>query len=440
MYFILVTVALDMMGAGLLIPVLPQFIATLTGQDLAHAAQYGGALAALFAVIQFLAAPVLGNLSDHFGRRPVLLVSLAAFGLNYLLMAYAPTLAWLFVAQGFAGLFGATTATAGAYLADVTPPAERAHRFGMLGGAVGVGIIIGPFLGGVLGEHGMRLPFLAAAGITLLNFCYGLWVLPESLPPERRRPFALHRAHVLGAFRSLAPLPFVTGVLGAYLLAQLALQSIPATWPYYAMQRFGWGARDVGLSVGLYGAMSILGQGLLVARLSRRFGSRVTAGFGLLMAITGFVGLALSGSGAIAIAFILPSALGYMTGPSLNGLMSSLVPSDRQGELQGAIASLTSGAMIVAPPVMTLLYSHFVRTHPALPGAPYLLAALLCASALALFLGVTRTLRTGDATPGDATPGDATPGDAASAGGRQHQSRRIAPAGREAQSRAASDG
>ena len=395
MYFILVTVALDTMGASLLIPVLPQFIAALTGEGLASAARYGGALSALFAVIQFLAAPVLGNLSDHYGRRPVLLVSLAAFGLNYLLMSHAPTLAWLFVAQGLAGLFGATTATAGAYLADVTPPAERAHRFGMLGGALGVGIIAGPFIGGVLGEHGMRLPFLAAAGITLLNFCYGLWVLPESLPPERRRPFALKRAHVLGTFQSLAHLPLVTSVLGAYLLAQLALQAIPATWPYYAMQKFGWGPRDVGLSVGLYGAMSIVGQGLLVARLSRRYGSRVTAGFGLSMAIVGFVGLALSGAGWIAITFILPSALGYMTGPSLNGLMSSLVPSDQQGELQGAIASLTSLSMIIAPPVMTLLYSHFVRTTPALPGAPYLGAALLCLSSLALFLASTRSLRRG---------------------------------------------
>lgn len=391
MYFILVTVALDTMGASLLIPVMPQLIASLTGEGLASAARYGGALSALFAVVQFLAAPVLGNLSDHFGRRPVLLASLAAFGLNYLLMSHAPSLAWLFVAQGLAGLFGATTATAGAYLADVTPPAERAHRFGMLGGALGVGIIAGPFIGGVLGEHGMRLPFFAAAAVTLLNFCYGLWVLPESLPPERRRPFALQRAHVLGAFRSLAHVRFVTGILCAYFIAQLALQAIPATWPYYAMQKFGWGARDVGLSVGLYGAMSIVGQGLLVARLSRRHGSRVTAGFGLVMAITGFVGLAFSGSGWMAIAFILPSALGYMTGPSLNGMMSSLVSGDQQGELQGAIASLTSLSMIASPPLMTMLYSHFQQATPAFPGAPYLASALLCAASLGLFLWVTRS-------------------------------------------------
>lgn len=390
MYFILVTVALDTMGASLLIPVLPQFIAALTGEGLASASRYGGALAALFAVIQFLAAPVLGNLSDHFGRRPVLLISLAAFGLNYLLMSHAPSLGWLFVAQGLAGLFGATTATAGAYLADVTPPEERAHRFGLLGGALGVGIIAGPFFGGVLGEHGTRLPFLAAAGITLLNFCYGLWVLPESLPPERRRPFVLQRAHVLGAFQSLVHLPFVAGVLGAYFIAQMALQAIPATWPYYAMQKFAWHPRDVGLSVGVYGAMSILGQGLLVARLARRHGSRVAAGFGLVMAIIGFVGLAFSTSGWIAIAFILPSALGYMTGPSLNGLLSSLVPSDQQGQLQGAVASLTSLSMIASPPLMTLLYSHFVQAAPPFPGAPYLAGALLCAGALALFLWVTR--------------------------------------------------
>lgn len=390
MYFILITLALDTMGGGLLIPVMPQLIAQLSGEGLTAAARYGGALAALFATVQFLAAPVLGSLSDHYGRRPVLLASLAAFGLNYLCMAQAPSLAWLFLAQGLAGLFGATTATAAAYLADVTPPAERAHRFGMLGAAVGVGIIGGPLLGGLLAAHGTRLPFYAAALIALVNLGYGLFVLPESLPPERRRRFALHRAHVLGALRSLSHLPGVAGALGAYLLVQLALQAIPATWPYYSMGKFGWSPRGVGLSVALYGGVTILCQGWLVRRIVRTRGSRTAAGVGLVAAMAGFVGLAYAGSGAMALLFIVPSAVGYISGPSINGFLSGEVPGDRQGELQGAVASLTSLGMIVSPPLMTAIYSHAAQRQPPFPGAPYLLCALLALAAMALFLRSTR--------------------------------------------------
>ena len=386
MYFILVTVALDTMGAGLLIPVLPKLIASLTGEGLTRASLYGGALSAVFAAVQFVAAPVLGNLSDHFGRRPVLLLSLAAFGLNYLVMGFSQSITWLFVSQACAGLFGATVATAGAYLADVTPARERAHRFGLMGGAFGVGIVVGPMLGGTLATYGLRIPFFAAASLALLNVLYGTFVLPESLRSEMRRPFSLARAHVFGALRQLQKVPAVFGVLVAYFLLQMTLQALPATWPYYSMQKFGWTTQVVGYSLGIYGIMSILGQGVLVPRLTRWAGSYWSATFGLLMCMTGYLGFAFATRGAVALGFVVPSALGYMTGPSMNGLMSTLTPSGQQGELQGAVASLSSLALILSPPLMTRLFGTFSSGAAGLvfPGAPYLLATALAAASLTL--------------------------------------------------------
>ncbi len=391
-YFILLAVVLDTMGAGLLIPVLPKLIASLAGASLARASLYGGEISALFAAVQFLAAPALGNLSDRFGRRPVLLLSLAAFGVNYLVMGFATSIAWLFISQAFAGLFGATIATAGAYLADVTPGPDRAHRFGLIGASMGVGIIVGPVIGGLLARLGLRLPFFAAAGLSLLNVAYGTFILPESLPPGKRRPFSLARAHVLGAFGQLRGFPVVLRILGASLLMRFALQTLPATWPYFAMQQFRWTPLGVGYSLGAYGTMSILGQGVLVARLTRRFGSRGCVRFSQCMCIAGFAGFAFAGSGAVALCFIVPSALGYMTGPSMTGMMSLRIPAEQQGELQGAIASLTGLSMIVTPPVMTHLYQAFTVGVAGwvFPGAAYLAAAVLAAGSLVLFSRATR--------------------------------------------------
>ena len=392
MNFILITVVLDAMGAGLLIPVLPKLIAALTGQGLAHASLYGGELSAIFAVVQFVAAPMLGNLSDRFGRRPILLLSMAAFGVNYVVMGFAGSIVWLFISQAFAGLFGATIATAGAYLADVTPDSERAHRFGMIGAAAGAGIIVGPVIGGTLCRYGLRIPFFAAAGLSLLNFAYGTFVLPESLRPDKRRRFSFARAHVLGAFRQLRAQPVVYRLLGSTLLLRFSLQTLPAIWPYYAMQQFNWSPVKVGYTLGMYGILTIVGQGVLVARLSRRVGPRLCAAFGMVMCIVGFIGFAFARTGIVALCFVIPSALGYMSGPSLTGLMSSWTPSEQQGELQGAIASITSLSMIVTPPVMTHLFSDFTVGVGGFrfPGAPYLAAAILCASALLLLWRASR--------------------------------------------------
>ena len=387
-YFILITVALDTMGAGLLIPVLPGLIARLTGESLTRASIYGGGMAALFAAMQFFAAPLLGSLSDHRGRRPVLLLSLGAFGLSYLLMGFAASIRWLYISQACAGLFGATAATAGAYLADITPEQQRAHRFGLIGAAFGTGIIIGPMLGGLLTAVGLRVPFFCAAALAFINVIYGAVVLPESLPLARRRPFCWRRSHVFGAIGALRALPLVLPMLGSMLLIRIALQTIPATWPYFSMQQFAWSARDVGYSLGLYGIFSIIGQGLLVARLNRRVGPRGTVIFALLMAIAGFAGFTVAFNGALALLFVVPSALGFMSGPSMTGLMSVHTPPAQQGELQGAIASIGSVAMMLTPPAMTGIYNHFASTgsSPYFPAAPYAAAAVLAAAALTLFI------------------------------------------------------
>jgi DHA1 family tetracycline resistance protein-like MFS transporter len=302
-------------------------------------------------------------------------------------MGFASSILWLFISQACAGLFSATTATAGAYLADITPEEERAHRFGLTGAAFGTGIIIGPMLGGLLVAFGLRVPFFCAAVLALANVVYGAIVLPESLPPSRRRPFSWARSHVLGAIQALRPLPTVFPVLWATLLIRIALQTIPAIWPYFSMQQFGWTARDVGYSLGLYGIFSIIGQGFLVARLTRRFGPSSTVTCALVMAIVGFAGFAFAFNGTIALVCVVPSALGFMSGPAMTGLMSMHTPSSQQGELQGAIASLGSIAMMLTPPAMTGLYSHFASAGavPYFPAAPYAAAALLSVSSLVAF-------------------------------------------------------
>jgi MFS transporter, DHA1 family, tetracycline resistance protein len=246
--FILLTVALDAMGMGILVPVIPKLLQEMTGQSIAQVSIYGGWLTALFAAVQFLAAPVLGALSDRLGRRPILLVSLGAFGCSYIWMGLAPNVIWLFVAQSLTGLFGATPSTAGAYIADVTEPADRTRHFGSMSAAFGLGLIIGPAIGGILVEHGTRLPFFAAAALSVSTVAYGYLVLPESLARERRRQFSWLRANPIGAFAELRQSAGVASLVGAVLLQRISTQTLPAIWPYFTMQVYGWSSRDVGSS------------------------------------------------------------------------------------------------------------------------------------------------------------------------------------------------
>ena len=390
--FILVTILIDSIGFGIIIPVVPELIMELTGGGLGEAAIYGGWLLFAYALMQFFFAPVLGNLSDRFGRRPVLLCSLAAFGADYIFMGFAPTITWLFVGRLIAGVTGATHATANAYAADITPPEERAKNFGRISAAWSLGFILGPVIGGFLGELGPRIPFFAAAALAFANVVYGLLVLPETLPVESRRPFRPERANPIGAFRQMRAYPFVVGSLLVLAFVQLAHDANPSTWSYYTMLKFDWSERQLGLSLGVLGVMMVLVQAVLVQALIDRMGERRTIYFGFGAWAVGYAGFAFSTSGWMMIAFMLPFALGGVAMPALRGILSNQVPESGQGELQGALASLGSLTAIFAPLFMTQLFGYFTSASAPFyfPGAPFFAAAVLV---LASILWFTRTLR-----------------------------------------------
>jgi DHA1 family tetracycline resistance protein-like MFS transporter len=377
--FLLLTVTLDAMGIGLLIPATPQLILALSGEGLTRAAVYGGWLTATFATVQLVAGPILGSLSDHFGRRPVLLASLAAFGMSYLLMAFAPSLLWLFVAQALTGLFGATPATAGAYLADISRPEERTRRFGLTAAAFGTGLVVGPAVGGLLVSVGLRVPFITAAALSFMTVAYGAVVLRESLPAHLRRPFSWHAASPPGALRELRKRGRVGMLLVTVFLQRVSTSALPATWPYFAMHEYGWGTRQVGYSLAVFGAATIVGQVWLLRAMDRAFGAARSAEIALALLAIGYVGFAFGHGIALVAVCIVLTTMGFVAGPALAGLLSVRIPGDAQGLLQGVIASLNGFAAVLTPLVMTTLFSVFSDgTMPVVfPGAPYVLAAVL---------------------------------------------------------------
>ena len=377
--FLLVTVGLDAMGIGLLIPATPQLILALTGEGLTRAAVYGGWLTATFAAVQLLAGPVLGSLSDRYGRRPVLLLSLAAFGLSYLLMAFSPSLPWLFLSQALTGLFGATPATAGAYLADITPAPLRARRFGLTAAAFGTGLVIGPAAGGVLVSLGLRVPFVIAAFLSLATVAYGAFVLPESLPARLRRPFSWRAASPVGALRELRRHARVGLLLATVFLQRVSTTTLPATWPYFAMHEYGWNSRGVGYSLAAFGAATVVGQVWLLRAIDRAFGSVRAAEVGLAFLALGYLGFAFGHGAWVAPVCIPLATMGFMAGPALAGMLSVRIPADAQGLLQGVIASLNGVAAILTPLLMPALFSKFTDGSSPVdfPGAPYFLSALL---------------------------------------------------------------
>ncbi|MFO1265348.1 MAG: TCR/Tet family MFS transporter [Rubrivivax sp.] len=377
--FILLTVALDSMGMGILSPVTPKLILELSGAGLAQAAIYGGWLTAAFAAMQFVAGPILGSLSDRLGRRPVLLASLAAFGLSYVLMGLAPTLAWLFVAQLLTGLFGATPATAGAYIADVTPPAQRARHFGSLAAAFGTGLIIGPAAGGLLSAHGTRVPFFAAAALSLLTVVYGVIALPESLKPELRRAFSWRRANPIGAIGALRRRAVVGMLLAAVFLQRVSTTALPAIWPYFTMQEYGWTPRQIGYSLAIFGVATVLFQVGVLRWLDAHLGTRRAAILGLAASAVGFLGFAFLRGPWIVATCIPLTTLGFMAGPALAGMLSVRIAADAQGMLQGVMASINGVAVVLTPLVMPWIFSVFStgRAPLVFPGAPYVLSAVL---------------------------------------------------------------
>ena len=386
--FIFITVVIDAMGIGLILPVMPDLIRELEGGDIGQAAVWGGILATAFAVMQFLFGPLLGNLSDRFGRRPVLLTSLAVMALDYLVMALAGTIWLLFAGRIIGGITAASQSTAMAYMADISKPEEKSQNFGLIGAAFGVGFVLGPLIGGLLAEYGTRAPFFGAAALAAINCAFGYLVLPETVTDKIRRPFSMARANPLGAFRNLGRLPGLRPLLAMTFFYGIAFYVYPAVWAYFGQERFGWGPGMVGASLALYGISIAVVQGVLIRPILARIGDRNAVILGLIMEIAAFVFLGFVKAGWMALAFTLIAALGAIAGPALQGTMSRMADDNQQGELQGTLTAINAVAVIFAPIIMTQTFYAF--THDVaglyLPGAPFLLSAVLTVICIGLFL------------------------------------------------------
>lgn len=367
---------IDSLGIGIIIPVAPKLIMELSALPLAEAAPIAGWLTLSYAVMQFLFSPVLGNLSDRYGRKPILLASLAALAVDYILMGFAPTLAWLFVGRIVAGIAGATFATANAVVADIIPPEKRAKYFGLNGAAWGMGFVIGPVVGGLLGQYGSRVPFFAAAAFTALNFLIALAVLRETLPPADRREFSARRANALGALRAMRRIPGALAILFVLFMYQIGHDTLPSTWAWMTMAKFGWAERDIGLSLAVLGVGTAVVQGGLVGLFTKRLGEYRTALLGLAGGAVGFVGYAYAPTPAMLFASVPLACLIGLTMPSIRAILSRATPANAQGELQGAIAGIVSFTAVIIPFTMTHLFSWATEHSPPYPGAPFLAAAV----------------------------------------------------------------
>jgi DHA1 family tetracycline resistance protein-like MFS transporter len=391
--FIFILVLVDAIGFGIVLPVLPRLIMQLTSVGIDRAARDGGWLSFVYALMQFFCAPVLGNLSDRFGRRPVLLFAVLALGVDYLIMGLAPTIGWLFLGRAIAGMAGASFTPAYAYVADITAPGARAQNFGLMSAAFGIGFILGPAIGGLLGSFGPRAPFFAAGVLALANFAFGCFALPESLPGARRRPFQWTRANPLGTLEQMRRYPVVLLTLVALFLWQLAHQVLPGTWAFYTIAKFHWTSVQVGASLAFVGALMALAQGVLVRVLIPWLGGdRRAATVGMAAAVLAYVGYALATRGWMMYVVALTTFFVALTYPSINALASRQIPANAQGELQGAVASLQSLSAIIGPPLMTQIFSRF--SDPAatvyFPGAAFLTAAALTVGCALLFLRAMR--------------------------------------------------
>jgi DHA1 family tetracycline resistance protein-like MFS transporter len=385
---ILVTILLDMIGVGIIVPVLPKLLEELTGGGIADAAVIGGYLVFVYASMQFIFSPILGNLSDRFGRRPVLLCSLLGLTFDYLMMSIAPVVWYLFIGRVIAGIAGAAVATATAYMADITPPHKRTHRFGLIGAAFGLGFIIGPVVGGELGEFGPRVPFYAAAGLAFANFLFGLFVLPESLPRHSRRKFDIRRVNPFGAAMALRQYPVVLWLLAVLFFFSLAAQALPTVFSYFTVEVFHFTSSNIGRALGAFGIGFAICQALLVGPMVKNLGEPPVALLGLLAAIVAFAGVAFTDQEFFLYTFIMVGAVSGLAAPAINGVLSRQVPDNAQGELQGAVNAANSLATIIGPLAATQIFSYFTSapTSPGyFPGAPFVAAAFCVVLALVLF-------------------------------------------------------
>lgn len=384
---ILITILLDMIGVGIIVPVLPELLEELTGGSVADAAVIGGYLVFAYAFMQFVFSPILGNLSDRFGRRPVLLLSLLGLTFDYLMMSIAPFVWYLFIGRIIAGIAGAALATATAYMADITPPHKRTHRFGLIGAAFGLGFIIGPVIGGELGEFGPRVPFFAAAGLAFANFLFGLLVLPESLPKTSRRKFDIRRANPLGAVLALKKYPSVLWLLGVLFFFQLSAQALPTVFSYFTVEVFNFTSSTIGRTLGAFGLGFAISQAVLAGPLSRGMGEPAVAMIGLLAASAAFAGIAFATDVYHLYLFILVGTVSGLAPPAINGVLSRQVPDNSQGELQGAVNAASSLATIIGPLAATQIFSYYTarETDHYFPGAPFIAASVSVLAALLLF-------------------------------------------------------
>lgn len=393
--FIFITLLIDVAGIGIIYPIIPQLIQELTNVDNSTASEYGGWLGFAYAFMQFIFAPILGNLSDKYGRRPILLISLLGFGFDYFLIAFAPNIIWLFIGRIIAGICGASFTTASAYIADVSAPEKRAQNFGLIGAAFGLGFIIGPLIGGFLGQYGSRVPFIVAGIMTLMNCVYGYLVLPESLKPENRRPFSWKRANPVGTLLHLKTYPKVFPLLFVLFLIYTAGQSVNVIWSYYGIEKFNWSPKDIGISLAIIGICIFLTQGLLIRKTVKKFGENKNVIFGILAYTIGFFLFAFSNTTGMMYASTVVYCLGGVCTPALNSIISSNIPANEQGELQGGLTSIMSVTTIISPVLMTQIFHHFTKPDTSFyfPGSALFFAGILMVIAFIVAIVVIKRIK-----------------------------------------------
>ncbi|WP_277495664.1 TCR/Tet family MFS transporter [Elizabethkingia anophelis] len=377
--FIFITMLIDITGWGIIIPVIPKLIEELIHGDISEAAKYGGWLSFAYAFTQFIFAPLVGNLSDKYGRRPIILISLLGFAIDYVFLALSPHIIWLFIGRVIAGMTGASITTASAYIADISTEENRAKNFGLIGAAFGMGFIIGPVLGGLLGQFGSRVPFYAAAVLCLINFIYGYFILPESLDKDHRRAFEWKRANPIGSLFMLKKHPKISGLILVLILVYIGAHAVQSNWSYFTMYMFGWKEKEVGLSLGLIGLLVGLVQGVLIRWINPKIGNERSIYYGLGLYAIGMLLFAFATESWMMFAFLVPYCLGGICGPALQSVITGNVSKQEQGELQGALTSLMSATAIIGPPLMTNLFFYFTHDQAPFqfPGAPFFLAFIM---------------------------------------------------------------
>ena len=377
--FIFITMLIDVIGWGIIIPVIPGLIEELIQGDISEAAKVGGWITFAYAITQFVFAPLIGNLSDQYGRRPIILISLLGFTLDYILLALAPSITWLFIGRIIAGITGASITTASAYIADISTIENRAKNFGMIGAAFGLGFIIGPVIGGLLGQYGARVPFYAAAALCFLNFLYGYFILPESLPKEKRSVLNLKKANPIGSFLHLKKYPKLIGLASSMFLLYVASHAIQSNWSFFTIYKFNWDEKMVGISLGVIGLLVALVQGVLIRWVNPWLGNEKSIYAGFFLYSLGMLLFTFANQSWMMFIFLIPYCLGGIAGPALQAVISIQVPETEQGKIQGTLTSLMSASAIVGPPLMTGIFYYFTKeqTPFEFAGAPFLLASIL---------------------------------------------------------------